>query len=147
MPRVSRAVAQQTRQNIIDTSFKILLLEGYENLTFTHIAEKTGISRSGVNGHFKRKEDLLEELKPKAVELVIQSLEFSSPEDFYRSWVKAVREDRMFRNLIQNVGEIICTEKGRTRLTRLIQGDEEEVERVVYMAIGYAVVNISCSIC
>ncbi len=42
MPRVSQAVAKKTHQNIIDASFKILLLEGYEHLTYTHIAERSG---------------------------------------------------------------------------------------------------------
>ncbi|MCG6278747.1 TetR/AcrR family transcriptional regulator [Vibrio vulnificus] len=174
-------MAKKTHQNIIDASFKILLLEGYEHLTYTHIAEKTGVSRSCVNGHFKKKEELLDELKPKAVEHIIQALEFSSPEAFYLSWVKkgelldelrpkavehiiqalefsspeafylswvnAVNEDRMFRNLIQNVGEIICSAEGRMSLTNRISGDSKEAEKALYMAIGYAVVHISCPIC
>ncbi|HAS6166986.1 TPA: TetR family transcriptional regulator [Vibrio vulnificus] len=147
MPRVSQAVAKKTHQNIIDASFKIVLLEGYEHLTYTHIAEKTGVSRSCVNGHFKKKEELLDELKPKAVEHIIQALEFSSPEAFYLSWVNAVNEDRMFRNLIQNVGEIICSAEGRMSLTNRISGDSKEAEKALYMAIGYAVVHISCPMC
>ncbi|HAS6349544.1 TetR/AcrR family transcriptional regulator [Vibrio sp. IRLE0018] len=147
MPRVSQATAKKTRQAIVDASFKILLLEGYEHLTYSRIAEKTGVSRSCVNGHFKRKEELLGELKPKAVEQIVQALEFSSPDEFYSSWVKAVNEDRMFRNLIQNVGEMICSAEGRQSLMSRISGDQEEVEKALYMAIGYAIVHISCPIC
>lgn len=144
MPRVSQAEAKKTRQAILDAAFKILLLEGHEHLTYTRVAEKTGVSRSCVNGHFKRKEALLDELKPKAFEHIIQALEFSSADDFYRSWLTAVNEDRMFRNLIQNVGEMICSPDGRRALLERILGDSIEAEKALYMAIGYAVVHIRC---
>ena len=142
MPRVSQAVAKQTRQNIIDVSIKIIMLEGGEKLTFSHIAKKANISRSGINCHFKRKEDLLQEIKPALSERVHQALDFSSACAFYATWKSAVDEDRMFRNLIKNLGYFFHDNEGAKGLASLIQGSEEDVQRAIYMAIGYAVVNV-----
>ena len=57
MPRVSQEVAKQTRKRIIESAIKIVTLEGSKHLTFSNIAKKAEISRSGINCHFKRKED------------------------------------------------------------------------------------------
>ncbi|QFT13543.1 TetR family transcriptional regulator [Vibrio sp. THAF190c] len=141
MPRVSQAVAKQTRQNIIDATIKIITLEGAEMLTFSHIAKKANISRSGINCHFKRKEDLLAEVEPILAERVSQALDFSSPEAFFASFKLAVDEDRMFRNLIKNTGQVFEKSKGHGELLEIINGDPEEVKNAVYMAIGYAVVH------
>ena len=141
MPRVSQAVAKQTRQNIIDAAIKIITLEGAEMLTFSHIAKKANISRSGINCHFKRKEDLLAVVEPVLAERVSQALDFSSPESFYQSFKTAVDEDRMFRNVIKNSGKVFEKEKGPKELLEIINGDPEEVKKAVYMAIGYAVVH------
>lgn len=142
MPRVSQVAAKKTRQNIIDASIKILTLESKENLTFSHIAKKANISRSGINCHFKRKEDLLHEIKPAISERIHQALDFSSSHAFFDTWKKAVDEDRMFRNLIRNMGYVINNKEGIDDLASLIRGGEDEVKEAIYMAIGYAVVNV-----
>lgn len=143
MPRVSQEVARQTRQNIIDASIKIITLEGGDKLTFSHIAKKANISRSGINCHFKRKEDLLQEIKPALAERIHQALDYSNPTAFYTTWKSAVDEDRMFRNLIKNSGYVFDDKEGAIGLSELIQGDDaEEIIEVIYKAIGYAVVNV-----
>lgn len=142
MPRVTQAVAKQTRQNIIDASIKIIMLEGGDKLTFSNIARKADISRSGINCHFKRKEDLLYEIKPALAERVQQALDFSSACAFYATWKSAVDEDRMFRNLLKNLSFFFNDNEGIKGLATLIKGDEEEVQKAIYMAIGYAVVNV-----
>ena len=142
MPRVSQAVAKQTRQNIIDASIKIIVLEGRDKMTFSHIAKKANISRSGINCHFKRKEDLLREIKSSLFERVHQALDFSSANAFYQSWKSAVDEDRMFRNIITNLDDVFNGKDGVESLAELIQGNEKDIQNAIYMAIGYAVINV-----
>lgn len=142
MPRVSQEVARQTRQRIIESAIKIITLEGGEHLTFSNIAKKANISRSGINCHFKRKEDLMDEIRPILSERVEQALDFSSPDNFFLSWRNAVDNDRMFRNLISKLGYVIDGKTGAAGLIGKIQGDEEEVIKTTYMAIGYAVIHI-----
>ncbi|WP_375748983.1 TetR/AcrR family transcriptional regulator [Vibrio sp. HN007] len=141
MPRVSQEVAKLTRQRIIDVSIKIVTLEGGESLTFSNIAKKAEISRSGINCHFKKKEDLLDEIRPELAKRLEQALDFSSPELFFETWTLAVDHDRMFRNLLNNLGFIINSQDGAKSLANKINGGEEDVMAVVYKAIGYAVVN------
>ena len=142
MPRVSQEVAKQTRQRIISSAIQIVTLEGSQNLTFSNLAKKAGISRSGINCHFKRKEDLMDEIRPVLAERVEQALDFSSPDNFFQSWRNAVDNDRMFRNLITKIDYIIDGKTGTASLIRKIQGDKDEVLRTTYMAIGYAVIHI-----
>lgn len=142
MPRVSQAVAKQTRQRIIDSAIKIITLEGSDHLTFANIAKKAEISRSGINCHFKKKEDLMNEIRPILAERIEQALDFSSPDNFFLSWRNAVDNDRMFRNLIANLENVIDGKAGTASLIEKIQGDEEEIIKTTYMAIGYAVIHV-----
>ncbi len=142
MPRVSQQVAKQTRKRIIESAIKIVTLEGSKHLTFSNIAKKADISRSGINCHFKRKEDLMDEIRPVLAERVEQALDFSSPDNFFQSWRNAVDNDRMFRNLIANLEYVIDGKTGTASLIEKIQGDKEEVIKTTYMAIGYAVIHI-----
>ena len=55
MPRVSKEESDLTKQKIIQVSIDIVLEEGYEHLTFSNIALRANISRSGTNAHFKQR--------------------------------------------------------------------------------------------
>ena len=70
MPRVSQAVAAETRRKIINVSFEIAMNEGFDKLTFGTIAKKAGITRSGINAHFKLKADLIDVLTPMFAEVI-----------------------------------------------------------------------------
>ena len=112
-------------------------------LTFSHIAKKANISRSGINCHFKKKEELIAEIRPILEDRVKQALDFDSPTAFYKSWQIALASDRMFRNLVKSLGAIQSSTNGENDLVGLIKGDPKEVQQMVYMIIGYTTIHIN----
>ncbi|CAK3141874.1 hypothetical protein VCRA2122O339_200089 [Vibrio crassostreae] len=84
----------------------------------------------------------MNEIRPILAERVEQALDFSSPDNFFLSWRNAVDNDRMFRNLIANLENVIDDKAGTASLIEKIQGDEEEIIKTTYMAIGYAVIHV-----
>jgi len=142
MPRVSQLQAKQTKQRILDASLDIVLNEGVSALTFTNIADKAQVGRSNINNHFRKKNDLLIELRPQLAQVIIQSLDFSSTECFYSSWVNAIQTTQPFCRAIDTAESFFDNESGIDGLKKLFPVDEPNVENTIYMAIGYALVNL-----
>lgn len=142
MPRVSQKEAEQTRIKIVNAAFDLLLESGENVLTFTNIAKKAGIIRSGINAHFKKKQDLLNVLAPMVSKIILDHLDMSSPTAFYSSWTEAIKTSQVFRNVTKQGDLFATTKQGFDGLVRLIEGDKEEVEETVLMAIGYASVYL-----
>ncbi|WP_084419444.1 TetR/AcrR family transcriptional regulator [Photobacterium sp. J15] len=150
MPRVSQAVAAETRRRIVDISFDIAMNEGFENLTFGTIAKKVGITRSGINAHFKLKADLIAELKPMFLEIITRPLIFTSPDAFFTSWVYAIHHETEFVKAVKHIGPIISPLQGLSSIFDAIRGEQTDIERCIYMSLGYAIVHLSednCTAC
>ena len=142
MPKVSQKEAQKTRERIIQVTLNLLISEGFEALTFTRIAQNTNIGRSSINSHFKKKQDLLDEIRPHITKIIEQRLDFSNGEKIYVSWVLAIEQDREFRKVINGLDIMISSDVGITGLTERLQEDKHNSEKFIYMAIGYAIVNL-----
>lgn len=65
--RTSAHVAMQTRQRILLASADLASVEGLDSVTIGRLAERLGMSKSGVIGHFRSKERLQLEI----VEMVV----------------------------------------------------------------------------
>lgn len=143
MPRVSQKESEKTRLKIIDVALELLLSQGLEALTFTNIATKAEIGRSSINGHFKKKHDLLDALRPQLIDIVNSALDYSSAHNFYQSWVLAIQTNTKFRHTIANMESLVSKEMGLPGLIKLIDDDPKQSEKYIYMAIGYAVINIA----
>ncbi|NOJ02382.1 TetR/AcrR family transcriptional regulator [Vibrio splendidus] len=133
--------AENTKRRIIEAAFDITLNEGFDAATFTRLSKQAVISRSGINTHFKRKEDLALELVSKYVEIIKQPLKFESADAFYQSWTEAFDNDSRFKKAILTAGPIIPKLDGVKGLFDSIQGDEQEVKSCVYKCVGYAVIH------
>jgi len=48
----------QTRENIIEKSLQLFSVKGYFNTSISDIQEATGLTKGGLYGHFKSKEDI-----------------------------------------------------------------------------------------
>lgn len=142
MPRVSQEVSQQTRKRIIDSAFNIVLKQGISGLTFTNLAKEAGISRSGINAHFKKKEDILKEIEPLMIKIITTRLDFSSPDKFWDSWVYHIDNSEQFRNAIEHIEGFVYGKESFDKFVETIQGDRNECTKVAYQAAGYAAVNI-----
>ncbi|MCW8332113.1 TetR/AcrR family transcriptional regulator [Photobacterium sp. SDRW27] len=141
MPRVSQAVARQTRQKIIDSAYHIVLKEGIEQLTFSNIANRAGISRSGINAHFKRKEDLYFELRGMVSERMKTVFNYNSPQEFYDCWVSNFNSDPEFRRIIISAGAFFSMEEGINKLKDTIKGNPVEIDMYLKMAVGHSVIH------
>ncbi|MBY5948410.1 TetR/AcrR family transcriptional regulator [Photobacterium rosenbergii] len=115
--------------------------EGIEQLTFTNIAKKAGISRSGINAHFKRKDDLFNELKSKIVDRLVSTFNFNSPQEFYESWITNFNSDAEFRRIIVGAGAFFSMDDGINGLKDAIKGNPVEVDMYIKMAVGHSVIN------
>lgn len=142
MPRVSQQHAAQTKQRIIDAALNIVLNHGIEALTFTNIANKAHVGRSNINSHFKKKHDLILELRPLLSNVILKPLRFSSVDDFYLSWQQAIKTNREFCRAISVAEIFFDNEQGVVGLKKLFKAGEPNVENTIYMAIGYALVNL-----
>lgn len=143
MPRVSQKVAQETRRRIISTAFKMILNDGFESLTFTNIAKSAEISRSGINAHFKKKEDLIHEVEPLMVNLIVTRLDFTSAKNFWDSWVDQVDNAKDFQHVILCSIEFSFSKTGFENLINAIDGDPEECTKIAYQAVGYAQIHLN----
>jgi len=56
--RRQRADGRRSRDTILDTAARLATVDGLEGLSIGHLAEHTGMSKSGLYAHFKSKEQL-----------------------------------------------------------------------------------------
>lgn len=140
MPKVSQAVAKETRRRIIRCSFEIVLKQGEDALSFLSIAKVANISRSGIGSHFKRKEYLINEIRPMLEVLILEPLDLSSPDKFLKSWIKVIDGDANYRQLLINCKNIMESAGGAKNLINMIQGDKKEVKDALCYAVGYATI-------
>ncbi|MDO6686057.1 MULTISPECIES: TetR/AcrR family transcriptional regulator [unclassified Agarivorans] len=133
--------SERTKAKIIDAALRITMSEGFDKATFVHIAETAGISKSGINAHFKRKSDIAAKLAPIYIQMIKGPLNFNSTAAFYDSWVNSFNTNAQFRAAILSVGPIIPKLDGVKGLFDAINGQPEDVRRCVYMCIGFSVLN------
>jgi AcrR family transcriptional regulator len=57
-PRRERADGRRSRDAILDAAARLATVDGLEVLSIGHLAERTGMSKSGLYAHFKSKEEL-----------------------------------------------------------------------------------------
>ncbi|CED56681.1 HTH-type transcriptional regulator, TetR family [Aliivibrio wodanis] len=138
MPRVSKEKSELTKQKIIQVSIDIVLEEGYEHLTFSNIALRVNISRSGTNAHFKRKEDIVEAIKPIFGQKIGALFCYDSPKKFLESWKNVIDTNKEARRMMYSIRDMVDPREGMIGLMNAIQGDKKEVEDTVFYAIGYA---------
>lgn len=59
MARRTKEQSEQTRNTLIDTSFRLFCEKGYSKTTLEEIAAASGVTRGALYWHFKGKEDIL----------------------------------------------------------------------------------------
>jgi AcrR family transcriptional regulator len=61
--RKPRGLGYQRRDEILAAATELFLSQGYENVTTRQLAERAGLSQTGLYVYFKNKEDILEALR------------------------------------------------------------------------------------
>jgi len=62
-PRKPRGHGHERRSEILTAAKQLFISEGYETVTTRQLAERVGISQTGLYVYFKNKEEILEELR------------------------------------------------------------------------------------
>ncbi|WP_163511867.1 TetR/AcrR family transcriptional regulator [Fodinicola acaciae] len=98
---------RETRQHIADSAMALFVVNGFDNVTVTEIAEHAGVSRMTVFNYFPRKEDIF----------------FDRIEDGYELSTRAIRDRRPGESIAAAARRLI-TELAEARhpLTGLIPG-------------------------
>lgn len=139
MAKSTQAEATITRQKILDAALDITLNKGFKFVTLGNLAKEVGITRSGINGHFKKKEDLIEIIIPILSKILEDPLDFSSTDAFYASWISALNSNKNFSAAVHACGPVIPPQKGMNGLIRKIDADYDDAMNCVFKCIGYAV--------
>ncbi len=100
MAKRSKIQTEKTVQQILDEAMKQILDIGYDAMSYSTLADATGISRTGISHHFPRKVDFLKQLDNRIAELFIERLDFSCIQSLQRSW-KSSLDLPYFRAIIQ----------------------------------------------
>jgi len=96
MPKVTRSVEQvdAVRDQILDCTFKILVKNGYENLSMARIGSKMKMTAANLYNYYANKDELLIAIHKKAFAMLYDKISSAvgmaeTPHDRYRSMVRA----------------------------------------------------------
>ncbi|HEY0194530.1 MAG TPA: helix-turn-helix domain-containing protein, partial [Kofleriaceae bacterium] len=70
MPGLRERKKQETRKRISDTATGLFMQRGFDKVTVAEIAELANVSKMTVFNYFARKEDMLFDREPEALELI-----------------------------------------------------------------------------
>ncbi len=152
MPKRSKEETEKTISTIIDAAVDQMLDLGYDKMSYTTLAEQTGISRTGISHHFPKKTDFTEAIDGKLFSMFADHLVFDhGVEAFKYSWLKALSNNRflaILRLLVHHIvvaeGSLDFAKKGLDQLYRLaIDKLGEEAEMVVDWLLGKSLVEMS----
>lgn len=68
MPRISKKLERERRNNLVEVAEKLFLLRGYDNTTINHIIEKLNLAKGTFYYHFRSKEAILIAVSEKLLE-------------------------------------------------------------------------------
>src|SRR3569832_411528 len=80
MPRTGARGGPQTRAKISEVATRLFLERGFDTVTVAEVARAAGVSSVTVFKHFPRKEDLLLDRAPDAVEVLRSAVRDGGPD-------------------------------------------------------------------
>lgn len=150
MAKRSKEEAQETRERILDAAVTVFHKHGVARPSLTEVAERAGVTRGAVYGHFRNKADLFNALTER-IQLPGEKLCESEGEEIRRDPLRVLRTRWLwlFQNVAANrqsqlILEIIfhrcelVTESGEIR-ARILQGQAEgiaKLRQLVSAAVG-----------
>lgn len=146
MARVSAAEAAKTREKLLDAALEVFWEEGVARPSLTKVAERVGMTRGAIYGHFRNKADLFGALCDRHLmpaDLLAQHrAQADEPLDTLVDWVTSVlrgaREDRAFGMLIDILylgTEAVRGDDVRDRLLKDSSRAREHERALLQMAV------------
>lgn len=135
MPRSTKEEAAKTRERILDAAVEVFNEQGLARPSLTEVAERAGVTRGAVYGHFKNKSDVFSALCDR-ISLPLETVPAAAPVDagdplgrLRDGWVEFLRgaasseQQRKILNIIFHRCELL--EENGAILQRLRQGREQ----------------------
>lgn len=148
MARSTKAEALETRERLLDAATEVFCAEGVSRPSLTKVAERAGVTRGAVYGHFANKADLFEALCRRVwlpTEQVAQceARAHEQPLEALRAWCLSVLRDAVADPQRRSVLEILflnsefVVQSGEIRERRLAgrRRGGEWIRRVVARAV------------
>ena len=147
MARCTKAEALETRERLLDAAVEVFRAEGVSRPSLSKVAERAGLTRGAVYGHFENKTDLFEALcervRMPSEELArCEALAQEQPLRALRQWCLSVLRDavadperrKIFEILFQN-SEFVSQSGIRERRLITRRHGGERIRRLVARAV------------
>ncbi|MGW7758012.1 TetR/AcrR family transcriptional regulator [Streptomyces violaceusniger] len=136
MPNRGDRGGAKTRARIAAVATELFLERGFDDVTIAQVAAAAGISKVTVFSHFERKEDLLLDRLPDAVELLRSAIreraECVSPVEAFRTLALTLVDQRhALSGLSDGVEPLLRTVAGSPALIARLRTFEHEVEEAL----------------
>ncbi|KFZ39085.1 TetR family transcriptional regulator [Shewanella mangrovi] len=95
MAKRSKLETEKTIVQIETAALQQILSIGYESMSYSTLAEATGISRTGISHHFPRKVDFLLVLNQRIGQIFVDALDFSGTSALELSWQEAMASPKL----------------------------------------------------
>ncbi|PKG38335.1 TetR family transcriptional regulator [Psychromonas sp. Urea-02u-13] len=127
--------------------------KGWDYITLNNIAKELGLSKSSVQAYYPTKMDFGLTLKDKVFPIMLNKLDFTSPETFINSWGTALAERKIFAMVVHllvanatSQATSAMTIAGITKLKGMIAkewGSEEKAQHAIYQVLGLSVMELA----
>lgn len=135
MARITAAEMERKKQKYDDLILHLFLTEGWDAITYDRISKEMGVTKSSIQRYYPHKMRFATALQGKIFPEVIKLLNFSSKDEFIRSWEISLKDNQVFRESIRiimtnAVAPVTAegTQRALERLTKLLIQNIGEVE-------------------
>ncbi len=120
---------EHSRQRIIDAADRLFYIKGFNQTSFSDIAEAAGVARGNFYYYFKTKDDILQAVIEKRAEDIRRMLEdweasYPDPRDRLRRYVTILTKEQQHIEKFGCPMGTLCTELAKLRHARQTQAAE-----------------------
>lgn len=136
MARITAEQRQRKKEELDEIVLSIFWEQGWSAISYASVAESYGCTRGAIQRYYPSHSDFTQALKGKVLPLILQNLDWSNSENFYRSWIEELKsEDKRFSRVMELLFNNALQEKpsemsklGVEKLIQMIEskfGDKE----------------------
>lgn len=150
---MARITQQQKAENLARYNSIILELflnEGWDSVTYDRLAKETGLRKSTLQGYYPSNKDFAQAMQGKVMPIVIEQLDFSSPQAFVDSWMTGLEQKqfsmiiRMFVSNSTKPQPSEFSQRGILGLKQLIASHlpDESADEILEAVLGKSVMSL-----
>ena len=136
MAKITAEQRLRKKNELDDVVLSIFWEYGWNAISYASVAKRYGCSRGAIQRYYPSHDDFSQALKGKVLPLILQNLDWSSSQKFYRSWIEQLNgEDQKFRRVMELLFNNALqeqpsemTKSGVNRLLQMIESTFEDKE-------------------